>query len=214
MDIYVINLEKRKDRWDKIKSKFKELNLIRVEAIENNIDGSIGCFQSHQKCIKIAKDKNLNKILVIEDDCDIMNLNTNEFIYLLKELDIFLNNLENWNILYGAGNKLKYENIINKISFETNLKKKFNIYEINFLKTSHFVWYNNTIYDLILNLDANKTNPIDRFWHGKFNSLVIIPFITTQIDDFSDIEKKKCSYTNSLKRYEKRLINDMKKKYQ
>lgn len=212
MNIYIINLKKRKDRWDKIYKKFfKYFNLIQVEAIEDNVNGAIGCFKSHQKCISIAKNNNLKNILIMEDDCDIMNVNMEDFIYVINNLDIYLSNLENWKIFYGAGNKLKINNITNIISPEEFVyvdsnNNIFRIYETNFLKTAHFVWYNNNIYDWILNLNAEIDYPIDKVWHGKFNCLVIIPFISTQYEDYSDIENKKSSYTNSLKRYERRLL--------
>jgi len=215
MNIYVINLEKRKDRWEKIKKRFDRFNLIRIEAIEDN-NGAIGCFKSHQKCIQEAKNNNLKKILVIEDDCDTMNLSIDEFIVIIEKINDFLESFDNWNIFFGAGNKIKLEHIIEKIPSSqfnyTNVENKtFQIYNTTFLKSSHLVWYNYSIYDWLLNLNPDIDYPIDKVWHGKFNSLIIVPFITTQIDDYSDIEKKQCSYNQSLKRYERILINGLNK---
>ena len=70
IDIYVINLKERADRYAKIKTKFnfKSINLIFIEAIKNE-NGAIGCFLSHKKCIQYAKTSNMDKIIVIEDDC-------------------------------------------------------------------------------------------------------------------------------------------------
>lgn len=212
MEIFVINLEKRKDRWENIKNKFNGLNLVRIDAIEDKTNGAIGCFKSHQKCINVAKEKKLKKILVFEDDCEIIGLNINEFIKLLNSLDKYLNDLEDWKILYGAGNKLKYENIIEKKESILISNINYSMYLVNFLKTAHLVWYNNTIYDWFLNQNPYSGIPIDRIWHGKFNCLVIIPFIATQSSDYSDIEKKNCSYTKSLKKYEKNLIDDINNK--
>ena len=67
-DIYVINLEERTDRWDNITKIFKNFNLIKLNAIKHK-KGAIGCFLSHQECLKIAKLKKLQNIFVIEDDC-------------------------------------------------------------------------------------------------------------------------------------------------
>lgn len=211
MEIFVINLDKRKDRWELIKNKFIGLNLIRISAIENITNGVIGCFESHQKCIKLAKDKKLNKILVFEDDCDIINLNLNEFIDLLKKIENYLNIIKDWNVFYGAGNKLRYENIIEKKHTINISNTEYNIFEVNFLKTAHFVWYNSNIYDWFLEQNAYDNIPIDKIWHNKFNCLVIIPFITTQTSSYSDIEKKNCNYTISLKRYERKLIKNLEK---
>ena len=216
IEIYIINLNKREDRWNKITqkiNKFNKFNMIRIEAIEDNINGAIGCFKSHQKCVQKAKDEKLNKILVIEDDCDILNMQIDDFYNILKQLDIFLDECKNWNMFYGAGNKIRIENIIQhtkSFNFVVNSQeKKFDIYETNFLKTAHFVWYNNLIYNWILSLNPNENYPIDKVWHGKFNCLIIVPFITTQYDDYSNIENKKCSYTKSLKKYEKKLLKKL-----
>ena len=59
-DIYCINLEERKDRLTNIKKVFKDFNIIRVDAIKRK-RGHIVCFLSHQKCIKIAKEKKIKK---------------------------------------------------------------------------------------------------------------------------------------------------------
>ena len=233
MDIYVINLKHREDRWNKLLNIWKNtelfsINLIRVDAIYNKDNGAIGCFQSHQKCIEIAKTNGLKKILVIEDDCvpinynninDNINDNIDDmgiFYDKILKLNDILDNIGNWNILYGAGNKIRVNNIIKKIIYddeninnEKNINTMFDIYETIFLKTAHFVWYNNSVYDYILNLNSYIDYPIDKCWHNKFNVLIIIPFITTQYDDYSDIENKKCSYTKSIKRYERRLINNI-----
>lgn len=206
MDIFVINLNKRIDRWEKIKIKFSLLNLIRIEAIEE-INGVVGCFKSHQKCIELAKKNKLKKILVFEDDCELLNIELNDFKLLLEKTNEFLDGLEEWKILYGAGNKLKYSNLQKKIVDLMKINgKNYSIYSADFLKTAHFVWYNNLIYDWVLNLNSYESGPIDKIWHGKFNCLIIIPFLCTQSDDYSDIENKYCSYTASLKRYEKRLL--------
>ena len=215
MNIYVINLEKRKDRWDKLIKKFIGFNLIRVDAIEDNICGAIGCFKSHQKCIELAKSNGLSNVLVLEDDCEILNLHYGDFVNMINNLNDFLSNYESWNIFFGAGNKIKSEHIVKKIppeqfNFVDSNNKLFQIYETKFLKTAHFVWYNNLVYDWILNLNPTTDYPIDKVWHNKFNCLIIIPFIATQSDDYSDIENKHCSNTISLKRYERRLINNLK----
>lgn len=206
MEVYVINLNKRQDRWIKIKSKFNNLNLIRIEAIEH-INGVIGCFKSHQKCVKLAKDKNLKKILVLEDDCDLLNIDLNNFEILINKLDMILDRIIDWTMFYGAGNKLRIENLQKKIhEIDHDNNKTYKIYETNFLKTAHFVWYNNVVYDWILKQQTDEIIPIDKIWHNQFNCLVMIPFICTQQDDYSDIEKKECSYTKSLIKYEKKLL--------
>ena len=68
MDLYVIHLPERVDRLEQIKSYFSSYNIIIIDAIKNEI-GRIGCFLSHQKCIRLAKESNMKYICVLEDDC-------------------------------------------------------------------------------------------------------------------------------------------------
>lgn len=212
MEIYVINLNRRTDRWEKIKSKFGLFNLVRIEAIEeSDSSGIIGCFKSHQKCIELAKKNKLKKILVFEDDCELLNIEPNNFKILLEQMDKLLDDLDDWKILYGAGNKLRPMNLQKKVIEKIEIDNhKYDIFETNFSKTAHFVWYNNLVYDWILNLNPYESGPIDKIWHGKFNCLIIIPFICTQSNDYSDIEKKNCAYTVSLMRYQRRLLEYLK----
>jgi GR25 family glycosyltransferase involved in LPS biosynthesis len=70
MDAYVINLDKRPDRWEQIQkdwADFEEINLIRVSATEHT-PGRVGCARSHLKLVQYAKDNNMPYILVLEDD--------------------------------------------------------------------------------------------------------------------------------------------------
>jgi GR25 family glycosyltransferase involved in LPS biosynthesis len=212
--VYVINLNRRIDRKLKIIELYDELfNLFFVDAIEDDDDGAIGCFKSHQKCIEIAKKNNLEKILVMEDDCNIDNLTSNEFKKIISQLDEYLSKKNDWTIFYGAGNKIRYDNIVKKYTdfiFIDEKNNKFELYEVNFSKTAHFVWYNSKIYDWILGLNPILDNPIDKIWHGKFNCIIILPFITSQFTDYSDIEKKQCIHKKSLKRYERRILDYLK----
>ncbi len=207
LDIYVINLNKRQDRMEKIYNRFQShFNIIRVEAIENE-NGALGCFLSHQKCIRIAKELGLSNILVLEDDCEPL-ISIDLFEKQLVQIKNYLDSKDDWNIFLGCANKIRYSNILSKIP-DSKLDG-FNLYIVNFGKTAHLIWYNNKTYDYYLGLTYSENLPIDRVWHGVFNAIVIIPFITTQSDDYSDIENKSCSYTQSIKRYERKLLNELK----
>ena len=60
----VINLEHRKDRREQIKQVLKDYDYEIVDAIKSNC----GCNLSHQKCIKIAKERKYPYVCIIEDD--------------------------------------------------------------------------------------------------------------------------------------------------
>ncbi len=209
LEIYVINLEKRKDRLNKFTNIFSKLIINRIEAIED-LNGHIGCFKSHQKCISIAKEKKLPYIIVMEDDCEPI-FGQDIFIEQVNNILVSINNLNNWNIFIGCGNKIRKKNIVGQINITNNIDYCNNIklYWTNFCKSFHFVIYSNKIYDFFLNLDPYTSLPIDRVWHGNFNAIISIPFITTQSDDYSDIEKKNVSYNKSFISYQNKLIKEL-----
>lgn len=193
-DIYVINLEERVDRLIQIKEDFIDYNLIFVKAIEDEI-GWKGCFLSHKKCIEIAKQKNLKYIIVMEDDCK----KKNNFDTNLNIIIEYLNkNINDWNLFLGGVTYVwNFNNLI-------NLSEKINIIEINTGKTTQFIIYNSNCYDYFLNFDI--IIPIDKCWHNNLKTLVIVPFITTQYEGYSNIEKKNTSYDSRFNNIEKHLL--------
>ena len=69
---FVLNLERRPDRLESIK---KEMDYIDWEfELFKSVDTNshVGCTLSHLEVIKIAKERNYDSVLVIEDDCMIM----------------------------------------------------------------------------------------------------------------------------------------------
>lgn len=115
--IFYINLDKDTDKNNHLLSVFKEQNIQNFQRIEGCIVtekpekssyrnfikddekyvlGSLGCREAHLKAIKIAKDNNYERILIIEDDIDILQ-NLNE---LLSNNEHILND---WDMLYFGG---------------------------------------------------------------------------------------------------------------
>ena len=113
-NIYVINLDRRKDRYEKIKYKLDKLNIKfeRFSAIDGNnikddeydfsrfIQGygmlenkyALACLRSHVEIIKDAKSKGYKRILILEDD---VLISSNIKAYLQR-----IRNIDNWKLLY------------------------------------------------------------------------------------------------------------------
>ena len=203
IDIYVINLKKRTERLNRVKKDFANYNLIIIEAIEDmNQEGWKGCFNSHLKIISIAKEKKLPYIIVIEDDCKIIDEITFD-INLKQILNWLENNMEEWNIFLGGVTKVWNYNKL--IQLDNDLK----LLSINEGKTTHFIIYNSNCYDYYLSLDSNI--PIDKCWHNKLIGITSIPFIAIQYSDFSDIENKEVNYETRFTSIENNFIKMIKK---
>ena len=65
--IFVINLTKRKDRLDQVSEMLKGYDWERIEAIET-AKGYYGCVLSHIKALKVAKERDLPEVIIMEDD--------------------------------------------------------------------------------------------------------------------------------------------------
>jgi GR25 family glycosyltransferase involved in LPS biosynthesis len=70
--VFVINLEKRKDRLDQFTEEYKKIiddnKLERFDAIYRPDHGCLGCTLSHLEVIKQAKKCGYKKIIIFEDD--------------------------------------------------------------------------------------------------------------------------------------------------
>ena len=194
-DIYIINLIERKDRLEHIKKNFSEYNIIPVNAV-NDEEGYKGCFLSHKKCIQIAKEKKLKYIIVIEDDC----LPLENFNKRFENIISFLDTYDNWDLFLGGGFHICPFHIQGKIenSYE-------NLYKINGGYCMHFVIYNNTSYDYFLNQDISI--PIDHTWQNNLQCIVPIPFIASQLDNFSNISNNiETTFSKRIRLNNRRLL--------
>ena len=114
--IYCINLKERTDRWDRCHAEFEKFGIsdriIQFSAIKPKIDerwdrptpwarpgyprpGAVGCAESHKAVITLAKEQNLNNVLVLEDDfmvCDNWSENLKSSLSDLIKYD--------WHIFY------------------------------------------------------------------------------------------------------------------
>ena len=94
--IIYINLNKRTDRREQIEKELNDFNLPfeRFEAIENPGFGTVGCGKSHLNVLKIARDRNYENILILEDDFT--------FLVSKEEFENQLTNFFNLNIEYDV----------------------------------------------------------------------------------------------------------------
>ena len=171
--IFVINLEHRKDRKEKMEKQLKEQNLSAefFKAIQNE-NGTIGCMLSHLEIIKIAKEQGLKNVMILEDDC------------VFRSYFKFPSPPNNWKMLFFGG-------AVNKIIDDYNHHWK----RVSTWYAHCYIIHAN-LFDTILN-EANKwmgTKAIDEVYCEHINmeypSYIHYPTIATQTQDYSDIEKK------------------------
>jgi GR25 family glycosyltransferase involved in LPS biosynthesis len=196
--VFVINLDKRSDRWSKVIESFKKINFSNYErfsAIESP-NGWEGCKASHLSIIKKAKDNGYNNVLIFEDDF-ILADNFNEIINtVLEQIP------PDWDMLYFGGNTVRCKQI-ESISE--------NILKVDSMLAAHCYAIKNTLYDKILS-EANTIENQRGFLRGKaidvyyseficknYNTYLTKPMLVFQEEGYSDIEKKMVNYKHMIK---------------
>jgi hypothetical protein len=175
--ILVINLDSRPDRWNSIKElcKLTGIEPIRVPAVKASV-GWHGCGKSHVKCIKIAKNLNLPWVLVLEDDCTFTEELWKHFLTLLP---ILWKRRQEWNYFNGGPS---YPMYFNSFDEELRLLKGYGL-------TTHFILYNNTIYDKVASWNI-ECKPIDYYFKHNILSIFGYPYVAHQLPGISDVEGK------------------------
>lgn len=191
-EIYCINLDERTDRWEHAQKEFTKAGIldrvIRFSAIRD-IDGRVGVIKSNVEIVKIAKQKKLKNVLVFEDDFEFIVDNPQQV------LQQSLNQVGEikWCLFYLGANT--HEKLI---KFKPNLILLRNAFAV------HSMAYSNLIYDEFLmkfeNIKTIRTfdDILDVYLakkiQDKYVSLMVNPMMTTQMNSYSDIEKRVVNY--------------------
>ena len=181
--IFYINLKKDVSRNKHMVSQFKKYgitNFERIDAIElkklpsseqyrnfiknepKYILGQLSCRASHLECVKIAKQRGYERVLIFEDDV----------VFLENPNQLLANNakiLNEWDMLYFGG------------LIEPSYR--------NQIVCAHAYAVKNTLYDDIINMAEPSGMEIDNFYakilqhmsynhnqSGKYNIRIIVPF--------------------------------------
>lgn len=195
---FYINLEHREDRKEHVEKEFRDLGIPihRFNAVKVQ-DGRIGCGLSHLKCLLIAKERNWSHVLIVEDD--ILFLNPDNF---RKQLNSFLSSGTKWDVVMFAGNNIPPYEINGHHSIKVTRCQTTTGYMVK----RHY--YDSLIMNIKEGISRLVKEPenhfyyaIDKYWFQlqmRDNWFLIVPLSVTQRDDYSDIEKKKTSYTHLM----------------
>jgi GR25 family glycosyltransferase involved in LPS biosynthesis len=153
----------------------------------NYLRGMVGCKTSHIEIIKIAKERNYEAILILEDDIkfiDKWEKHLSKTIKIIKKKNI------DWDVLYLTANHVKPYNQVNKYLVKINYA---------FQAAGYIVKKN--CYDFIIENAMKSGREIDVFYaeqmqnNSSFKVYGICPNIINQEEDFSSIENKVVKYT-------------------
>lgn len=188
--IFYINLKEDTNRNENILNEFAKFRIFNTERIEGEkiekipdeklfrnfnkkdekyILGSLGARTSHLKCVKLAKERDYKRILIVEDD---VNFAEDPNILLRQRSEI----LNDWDLLYFAG------------LIEPFFR--------NQIVGAYAYAVKHTLFDEILNMAEASGMEIDNFYakilqhmsynhnqSGKYNIRIILPFNTIIVNN-------------------------------
>lgn len=176
----VINLADRPQKWEQTVNSFAEfpVKLERLDAVRAS-PGWKGCAASHLKAIRLAKERNYDWVLVLEDDAELSKNGLKQFMELLP---ILYDRRAEWDIFLGGSTFVKNASV-------RNISPP--IYEA-YAYTAHFCLIHRDTYDKILN--EYNDEAIDVYYAEKLRLWMTIPHIATQRPGLSDIVNGKTNY--------------------
>jgi GR25 family glycosyltransferase involved in LPS biosynthesis len=213
--IYCLNLDRRKDRWDKVSKEFSRLsiNIERFSAIDgDNIPDShltflntkldeksasdsgdienkyaLGCLLSHLEIIKDAKLNGYKKILVFEDDV-ILSKDFIQEVRIIKKFD--------WKLFYLGASQFSWNEIEIRDGF----------YKCNKTLGTFAYAVDSSIYDELIKSFLEKDKSVDNVLsriQSKYNKncFTIYPNIVISNVENSDIREEKniSAYAESMR---------------
>lgn len=187
---FCINLDKRKDKWRQSKKEFNKVGIKveRVSAIDGFLEeetsirpGELGCLKSHLKVFEIAKERNLDSFLMLEDDVEFIE-NFNERFEIIEP------QIPNYTMLYLGLNP------------HTGSRHEVtpNVYRIMGACPAHCIVFKKDCFDdIIEDLKNPVLYPVDVVYGQrqiKHLSYAIRPSLTWQRKSFSDINQESVDY--------------------
>jgi len=197
-NVYYINLASRTDRNTHIKKQLQNLGWEgnRVEAVKME-NGAIGCTLSHIKCLQMAIEKNLDYIIILEDDIHFLNP-----LKFLQNFYHCLNSLSDWDVILISGNNIRPYTRINDSCVKIVNTQTTTGYMVN--KHYFAVLLENMkegLTYLLKNPKLHGKYAIDKYWFSlqeKDNWYLTTPLTVSQLKGYSNIEKRETNYTHCM----------------
>ena len=198
-NVFYINLDHRVDRRKHVEDQLASLGwtkYTRLPAVRCK-DGRVGCSMSHLKLLKMAKQRDLDYIVILEDDItftkpDLYNQMLSQFLEMGLEYDVLL----------LAGNIRPPLHYVKK--FVRRVEKSYTT--TGYVVRKH---YYDTLIDniksgirrLLASPHSHGQNAIDTHWfplQKRDTWLIFSPRTVTQLADYSDIEGRRVDYEHVM----------------
>lgn len=188
-----INLDKRSDRWEKMRSRFVQHNIeqvIRFPALDgktlkiptswNYLPGAYGCLRSHLAVIEQAREQARQSVLIFEDDAVFdPQLNT-RFAECVKQLP------QDWDMVLFGG-----------LHGVPPRKVSPNVTRVTYSLSTYAYAMKHTIYDGFIEVNRQAQKVLDentRSLQSRFNCYCFMPHLAWVEEDYSDVREERTSH--------------------
>jgi len=188
-NVFYINLEHRIDRKEHIEDQLNKLNWSyeRFNAIKINPvsvrNGMIGCAMSHLQVLKQAKERDLDYVIIIEDDMLVENIDT-----FIQSLNYILENNSNYDVLlFGASCGWTP---VQKINDYVACIKRGKTTTGYMVQKHYFDTLINNFTECCEQISLENSLAIDVYWQKlqqKDRWYIVLPLCVIQRPDYSDI---------------------------
>ena len=183
VDAYIINIPVRKDRYDHITEEVKKLPIVQYQIIEAIVDETKTCFQSHLKCIRLAKKNKLPYVLVLEDDATF----TEDCLPTLQQALAEIAEMD-WDILYLGAN-------LHSPAYAVSDR----LYKLTGAYCAHAYIVHSRFYDKILSLPHDREMDVHYAELMKDHNIYMTsPIVAYQLPSYSDLQDGFCEYNIAI----------------
>lgn len=189
-EIHCINLDRRQDRWEECQCEFKKHGLIveRFSAFDGALlptcaslnPGQVGAIYSHRGVVEKAIERNLENVLILEDDVQFDENLNHKFYQISNKIP------DDWDIILFGGN----HSANNPWGKGELIFVEENVYKITHSLALHCYAVKNTIFHRVIGQLSLNNDPCDVLFaelQKDVNCYIIRPHLAWQRPSYSDL---------------------------
>jgi GR25 family glycosyltransferase involved in LPS biosynthesis len=184
-----INLDRRADRWEQMRTKFDRHGLqavhrfsaldglrLTIPASWSSTVGAYGCLLSHLQVVCGARELRQPSILIFEDDVVFD-------AHLLQRFSAYVSQLpEDWDVLYFGG-----------LHLDELIETSENVHRVRHTNSTYAYALHHTIFDAFIELNRNANTPVDVNFHvlqSQNACYCFVPHLAWVESDSSDVQER------------------------
>ncbi|MGH8468833.1 MAG: glycosyltransferase family 25 protein [Gammaproteobacteria bacterium] len=185
-----INLDRRKDRWERMRARFARHNIgqvvrfpaldgksLDIPSIWDDFPGAYGCLCSHLAVVEQAREDAQQSVLIFEDDTMLDPQFNTRFAEYIKQVP------EDWDMVFFGG-----------IHGKSPARMSRNVMRVTHSLSTYAYAMKHTIYDGFIELNRQALTVLDentRALQKRFNCYCFMPHLAWVEEGYSDVREER-----------------------